>query len=80
MIDALNNDQIVRKFGGRFKLTALIQRRLQALVAGDRPLVDRRGRSDFEVVIDEILQDKITIDWEQSGIEVPKVPKPRARN
>jgi len=61
MIDALNSDEIVRKFGGRFKLTALIQRRLEELIAGDRPMVERKGRSDFEVVIDEILQGKISL-------------------
>jgi DNA-directed RNA polymerase subunit omega len=52
MIEALNSDDLIRKFGGRFKLTALIQRRLEELIAGDRPLV---------VVVDEILQDKISL-------------------
>lgn len=72
MIEALNSDEIVNKFGGRFKLTALIQRRLGELIDGARPLIDRDGRSDLEVVIEEILQDKISIDWEASGIEPPK--------
>ena len=69
MIDALNSDEIVNKFGGRFKLTALIQRRLAELIDGARPLIDREGRSDLEVVIEEIVQDKITIDWEASGLD-----------
>ena len=34
-------------------------------------LVERNGRTDFEVVIDEIVQEKITIDWEASGLEQP---------
>jgi hypothetical protein len=34
--------------------------------------VERNGRTDFEVVIDEIVQEKITIDWEASGLEAPK--------
>mgnify|MGYP006276409105 CR=1 FL=1 len=71
MIEALKSDEIVQKLGGRFKLTALIQRRLAELVDGARPLVDRDGRTDFEVVIEEIVQDKITIDWEASGLEAP---------
>ena len=75
MIDALNSDEIVNKFGGRFKLTALIQRRLGELIDGARPLVDRDGRSDLEVVVEEIVQNKISIDWEASGLEEPKVPK-----
>jgi len=72
MIEALKSDEIVNKVGGRFKLTALIQRRLAQLIDGDRPLVERRGRSDFEVVIDEILQDKITIDTEPGPPERPR--------
>lgn len=71
MIDALNSDEIVNKFGGRFKLTALIQQRLGELIDGARPLIDRDGRSDLEVVIEEILQDKISIDWEASGLTPP---------
>ena len=75
MIEALNSDEIVNKFGGRFKLTALIQRRLGEIIDGARPLVEREGRSDLEVVIEEILQDKITIDWEASGLEKPAANK-----
>ena len=75
MIDALNSDEIVNKFGGRFKLTALIQRRLSELIDGARPLIERDGRSDLEVVIEEIIQDKISIDWDASGIEEPKPAK-----
>jgi DNA-directed RNA polymerase subunit omega len=59
MIEALNSDAIIDKVGGRFKLCALIQRRLVELMEGARPMVERNGRGDLEVVIDEILQDKI---------------------
>lgn len=70
MIDALKSDEIVTKLGGRFKLTALIQRRLRELVIdGARPLVDRNGRTDLEVVIEEILQEKIAPDFTQSEYE-----------
>ena len=62
MIEALKSDDIVNKLGGRFKLTALIQRRLGELIEGARPLVEREGRTDLELVIEEILQDKIAID------------------
>jgi DNA-directed RNA polymerase subunit omega len=30
---------------------------------GSRPLVERNGRSDLELVIEEIIQDKITLDF-----------------
>ena len=62
MIEALKSDEIVQKVGGRFRLTALIQRRLGEIIDGARPLVERNGMSDLEVVIQEIMQDKITID------------------
>ncbi len=62
MIDALKSEEIVEKFGGRFKLTAVIQRRLVQLLEGARPMVERDGRTDLEVVIQEILEDKIQID------------------
>jgi DNA-directed RNA polymerase subunit omega len=63
MIEALKSDAIADKVGGRFKLCALIQRRLVQLMEGSRPLVERNGRSDLELVIEEILQDKITLDY-----------------
>ena len=69
MIEALKSDEIVNKVGGRFKLTALIQKRMLELLDGARPLVDRGGMTDLEVVIQEILQDKIAIDYEASGLE-----------
>jgi DNA-directed RNA polymerase subunit omega len=71
MIEALKSDEIVNKVGGRFKLTALIQKRMLELMDGARPLVDRGNLTDLEVVIQEILQDKIAIDYEGSGLDRP---------
>ena len=68
MIEALKSDEIVNKVGGRFKLTALIQKRMLELMDGARPLVERGNMTDLEVVIQEILQDKIAIDYEASGL------------
>jgi DNA-directed RNA polymerase subunit omega len=73
MIEALKSDHIVTKVGGRFKLTALIQKRLLELMDGARPLVERENMTDLEVVIQEILQDKIAIDYEASGLDAPVV-------
>lgn len=68
MIEALKSDEIVNKVGGRFRLTALIQKRRIELMDGARPLVDRRaGMTDMEVVIQEILQDKITLELEDGA-------------
>ncbi len=59
MIEALKSEEIVEMAGGRFRLCALIQRRLVELMEGARPLVEREGRSDLELVVQEILQGKI---------------------
>ena len=73
MIEALRSDEIVRKVGGRFKLTALIQKRLVELIQGSRPMVERkRGMTEMEVVIQEILEDKIGIDYDKSDIPKPE--------
>lgn len=75
MIEALKNTELVKKVGGRFKLTALIQKRLLELMQGSRPLIeDTKGKSQLEVVIEEIMQDKIAIDYDASGIKGPKEP------
>ena len=71
MIEALKSDEIVNKVGGRFKLTALIQKRMLELMDGARPLVERGSMTDLEVVIQEVLQDKIAIDYAASGLAEP---------
>ncbi|QDU90666.1 DNA-directed RNA polymerase subunit omega [Pirellulimonas nuda] len=62
MIDALKEEEIVNKVGGRFKLSTLIQKRLVALNAGARPLVDLETKEKMEIVVEEILRNKIYLD------------------
>ena len=62
MIDELREEAIVNKVGGRFKLSTLIQKRLVALNAGARALIDDKLPNKMEIVIQEILQDKIFLD------------------
>jgi DNA-directed RNA polymerase subunit omega len=69
MIEALKSDEIVEKVGGKFKLCALIQRRRVQLLEGARPLVERDGRTDLELVVEEILQDKITIEMVEGSAD-----------
>jgi DNA-directed RNA polymerase subunit omega len=71
MIEALRSDEVINKVGGRFKLTSLIQKRWLELLRGARPLVDPVGKTPMEIVIEEILNDKIAIDYEASGIARP---------
>ncbi len=73
MIEALKSDDIVTRLGGRFKLTALIQHRLKELVLdGARPLVERHGRTDLELVIEEIVEGKIAPNFTDTGYDIKK--------
>ena len=73
MIEDLKNIELVKKIGGRFKLTALIQKRLMELMHGGRPLIeDTEGMSQLQIVVEEIKRDKITIDYEHSDIDKPR--------
>ena len=62
MLDELREEAIVNKVGGRFKLSTLIQKRMVAINAGSRPLVDLKSDNKLEIVIQEIIQDKIYLD------------------
>ncbi len=72
MIETLKSDEIINKVGGRFKLTALIQRRWVELMQGARPMIDPDGLTEIEVVIEEIVQGKIGIDYEKSDVDPPE--------
>ena len=61
MIDELREEAIIQKVGGRFKLSTLIQKRLIALNHGAKPLVIMPRASNLEIVIQEIMRDKICL-------------------
>ena len=63
MIEALKDDNIVRMAGGRFKLTALMQRRWLELMQGSRPMVDATNRTILDVITEEIITGKIAADF-----------------
>jgi len=80
MIEELKSTELINKVGGRFKLTALIQKRLDELVQGARPLIeDTEGKTMLEIVIQEILQDKITAEMQDSEITKPDEEKDQPR-
>lgn len=62
MIEALRNDDLIDKMGGRFKLTVVIQRRWLQILQGARPMVNPKGLTDLEVVIREIEDGKLDYD------------------
>jgi DNA-directed RNA polymerase subunit omega len=76
MIDEIKNKALFNKVGGAFKLSALIQKRMVELMEGSRPLIENtEGRTMMEIVVEEILQDKIAPDYnvERNKIELPKL-------
>ena len=76
MIEELKSTELISKLGGRFKLTALIQKRLNELVQGARPLIeDADGKTMLEIVVQEILQDKITMETKDSEMNKPDEEK-----
>jgi DNA-directed RNA polymerase subunit omega len=62
MLEELKEEEIVNMVGGRFKLSTLIKKRLVALKAGSRPLVQTDTDDKMAIVLQEILQDKIYLD------------------
>ena len=74
MIEALKDVELVNKVGGRFKLSALIQKRMVELMQGGRPLIDdTKGMTMMEIAVQEIVEDKIAIDMEPE--DQPQAPK-----
>ncbi|MFK7778026.1 MAG: DNA-directed RNA polymerase subunit omega [Gimesia sp.] len=65
MLEEFKEEEIVNKVGGRFKLSSLIQKRIVAINRGARPLVDLQTENQLEIVVREIMEDKIYLD--QSG-------------
>ena len=62
----MKEEEIVRKVGGRFKLSTLIQKRMVQLNQGARPLVETYETDKMAIVLKEILQDKIYLDTSQN--------------
>ena len=54
-------DELDQKVGGRFKLTALLQRRIRELVAGAPRLVDVRSDNPIDVAIAEVRAGKVEL-------------------
>lgn len=80
MLEELKEEEIVKKVGGRFKLSTLIQKRMVALNRGAKQLVEIQTKNPMEVVIQEIIQDKIFLD--ASGAVVTRIDQhaPRERH
>lgn len=71
MLEAIKDEDVINKIGGRFKLTALIQKRWRDLMFGARPLVEPGKLTPLEIAVQEVVQGKIGIDYEKSKIDKP---------
>jgi len=73
MIEELKDNEVLNKVGGRFKLSALIQKRMVELMEGGRPLIENtEGMTQMEIVVQEIKEGKIVLD--ETGDEIkPKI-------
>jgi len=78
MLEELKDEKLVEKIGGRFKLTALIQKRLVFLNKGARSFVDTDKKNKLQVVLQEIREGKVYLDMDESESAqasiVPGVP------
>ena len=66
MIEELKEEKLIEKVGGRFKLTSLIQKRLAVLNRGSKPLVKDLTGDNMQIVVREILEDKIRLDIDRN--------------
>ena len=64
MLEELKEEEIVNKVGGRFKLSTLIQKRLVQLNQGSRALVHVDTHDKMQIVLQEIMQDKIVLNMD----------------
>jgi DNA-directed RNA polymerase subunit omega len=65
VIELLKSDDLVLKMGGRYRLTALMQKRWVELMQGSRPLIDPGNMTPLELIVEEIRQGKLTIESER---------------
>jgi len=71
MIDALKNEDILNQVGGRFKLSALIQKRWRELMFGARPMVEPGNMTPMEIVVKELMEGKLVFERKPSDTAPP---------
>ncbi len=60
-MDVERLERLTQKVGGRFRLTALLQKRLAELVKGSPPLIDLPSNNYFEIALREIEEGRIEL-------------------
>ena len=68
-------DGLAEKFGGRFKLTVLIQKRVRELVKGAQKLIETDHKNLIDVAIEEIKAGKVVYEGMDLTDDGPKKSK-----
>ena len=72
MIEELKEEKLIEKVGGRFRLSALIQKRLVVLNKNQHSPVsvaDKDKKDKLQIVIQEILEDKVYLNMDDEVVE-----------
>lgn len=79
MLDIELEEELVRKVGGKFALTSLLQKRLVELNRGDRPLVEVDGEEvdSRRIACQEILEGKIQLATREELVREAESEPPR---
>ena len=74
MIEELKDEKLIKKVGGRFRLTTLIQKRLASKKHGDAPDGEKAAQGEkydekdyLMDVVHEILDDKVSLELDEDG-------------
>ena len=78
MYDALKDEELIRKVGGRFQLSALLQKRIVQLNGGSQPLVETNSKDLMAIALQEVQEGKIFLDLEGQVRRREEGPSPEA--
>ena len=68
MLKRHEEEEFVAKIGGRFKLTALLEKRYKELLFGARPLVDIESNDPLDILLAEVLAGKTQLVPEAEAV------------
>ncbi len=75
-MDVARLERLTQKVGGRFRLTALLQKRLAELVKGSPPLVDLPSNNYLEIALREIEEGRIELLRPWTAEDAAQLPAP----
>jgi DNA-directed RNA polymerase subunit K/omega len=71
-MDPETQQELLEKVGSRYKLVSLVQKRMRELVRGLPPLAEGDPQDPWDLVVNEILGDKVQL---VTGEEAEKIRK-----